>query len=98
MEEEVLLKMKAAMAAFFELPLEEKKKYAQAGNDFQGYGQAYVVSEEQKLDWCDMVFLITLPPEIRNLKYWPDTVTGFKYVFFLSAFYAYKKQPNSPRR
>ncbi|XWS07734.1 hypothetical protein CRYUN_Cryun41cG0015700 [Craigia yunnanensis] len=70
--------MKAAMAAFFELPPEEKKKYAQAGNDLQGYGQFYVVSEEQKLDWCDMVFLITLPPEIRNLKYWPDTIPGFK--------------------
>ncbi|KAK8611083.1 hypothetical protein V6N13_131147 [Hibiscus sabdariffa] len=76
--EEVLLKMKAAIAAFFGLPLEEKNKYAQAGNDFQGYGQQYVVSEEQKLDWCDMMFLITLPHEIRNLKYWPDTIPGFK--------------------
>ncbi|KAE8711068.1 hypothetical protein F3Y22_tig00110303pilonHSYRG00118 [Hibiscus syriacus] len=76
--EEVLLNMKAAIAAFFELPLEEKNKYAQAGNDFQGYGQAYVVSEEQKLDWCDMVFLITLPHEIRNLKYWPHAIPGFK--------------------
>ncbi|KAL4325931.1 hypothetical protein GQ457_11G009220 [Hibiscus cannabinus] len=76
--EEVLLKMKAAIAAFFGLPLEEKNKYAQAGNDFQGYGQQYVVSEEQKLDWCDMMFLITLPHEIRSLKYWPDTIPGFK--------------------
>ncbi|KAE8679468.1 hypothetical protein F3Y22_tig00111402pilonHSYRG01516 [Hibiscus syriacus] len=76
--EEVLLNMKAAIAAFFELPLEEKNKYAQAGNDFQGYGQSCVISEEQKLDWCDLVFLVTLPPEIRNLKYWPDTIPGFK--------------------
>ncbi|KAL4339358.1 hypothetical protein GQ457_08G010900 [Hibiscus cannabinus] len=78
MPEEVLLKMKAAIAAFFELPLEEKNKYAQDGNNFQGYGQAYVASEDQKLDWCDMVFLITLPHEIRNLKYWADTIPGFK--------------------
>ncbi|KAK8651373.1 hypothetical protein V6N13_140977 [Hibiscus sabdariffa] len=76
--EEVLLKMKAAIAAFFELPLEEKNKYVQAGNDFQGYGQGYVASEEQKLDWCDVLFLITLPHEIRNLKYWADTIPGFK--------------------
>ncbi|XWS74943.1 hypothetical protein CRYUN_Cryun01aG0041900 [Craigia yunnanensis] len=76
--EEVLLKMKAIMSAFFELAPEEKKQYAQAENDFQGYGQVYVVSEEQKVDWCDMVLLITLPPEIRNLKYWPDTIPGFK--------------------
>ncbi|OMO96778.1 Oxoglutarate/iron-dependent dioxygenase [Corchorus olitorius] len=76
--EEVIHKMKAAMTAFFELSLEEKMKYSQTGNDFQGYGQVYVVSEEQKLDWSDMVFLMTLPPEIRNLKYWPVTIPGFK--------------------
>ncbi|KAK8620922.1 hypothetical protein V6N13_067379 [Hibiscus sabdariffa] len=76
--EEVLLKMKAAIAEFFELPLEEKNKYVQAGNDFQGYGQGYVASEEQKLDWCDVLFLITLPHEIRNLKYWADTIPSFK--------------------
>ncbi|XP_039021767.1 protein SRG1-like [Hibiscus syriacus] len=76
--EELLINMKAAIAAFFELPLEEKNQYAQAGTDFQGYGQQYVVSEEQKLDWCDMMFLITLPPQIRNLKYWPHTIPGFK--------------------
>ncbi|XVF23936.1 hypothetical protein REPUB_Repub13aG0083000 [Reevesia pubescens] len=27
-----------------------------AANDIQGYGQMYVVSEQQKLDWCDMAF------------------------------------------
>ena len=59
-EEKVLHKMKAAVTDFFELPLEEKKKYAMAANDLQGYGQAYVVSEQQKLNWCDMIFLITL--------------------------------------
>ena len=96
--EEVLLKMKAAMAAFFELtPEEKKKKYAQAGNDFQGYGQVYVVSEDPKLDCCDMVLLITLPPEIRNLEYWPDTIPGFKYVFFLCAFCAYTKTTKFPQ-
>lgn len=72
--------MKAAVAAFFDLPLEEKKKHAMAENDVQGYGQAYVASEHQKLDWCDLSFLITQPPECRNLKYWPTTLPGFKYV------------------
>ena len=80
-EEELLHKIKRAEAAFFNLSLEEKKKYAMAENDIQGYGQAFVVSEEQKLDWCDMNFLITYPPEQKNLKYWPLTVLGFKYVY-----------------
>ncbi|MBA0697613.1 hypothetical protein Goari_021147 [Gossypium aridum] len=74
----ILQKMKAAMAAFFELPLMEKKKYAMGANDLEGYGQAYVVSEEQKLDWCDLVALKTLPLEQRNLNFWPLNLPGFK--------------------
>lgn len=76
--EEVLQKMKTAVAAFFELPLEEKKKYSMAENDLQGYGQGYVVSDQQKLDWGDLIFLLTLPNKYKKMKYWPVTVTGFK--------------------
>lgn len=76
----VLSKMKAAVAAFFDLPLEEKKKHSMAENDLQGYGQAYVVSEQQKLDWGDLFFLITCPLEDRNMKYLPTTYPGFRYV------------------
>lgn len=72
--------MKAAVAAFFELPLEEKLKYAMAANDLQGYGQTFVVSELQKLDWCDLIMLITHPPNLRKMTLWPVSVTGFKYV------------------
>ncbi|XWS74941.1 hypothetical protein CRYUN_Cryun01aG0041700 [Craigia yunnanensis] len=42
---EVLHKMKTAVAAFFELPLNEKKKYAMAANDLQGFGQAEAVDQ-----------------------------------------------------
>ncbi|XVF83720.1 hypothetical protein PTKIN_Ptkin16aG0514400 [Pterospermum kingtungense] len=76
-EEEVLHNMKAAVEAFFKLPIQEKKKYAMAGNDIQGFGQAFVISEQQKLDWCDMIFLITHPPEIRKFKHWPN-LPGFR--------------------
>ncbi|XWS65965.1 hypothetical protein CRYUN_Cryun05aG0159100 [Craigia yunnanensis] len=65
--------MMAAVAAFFELPLQEKKKYAKAANEIQGYGQNFVVSEQQKLDWSDMIYLITVPPENRNYKFWALT-------------------------
>ncbi|XP_059669208.1 protein SRG1-like [Cornus florida] len=76
--DKVLHKMKAAVTAFFDLPLVEKKKYAKAANDLQGYGQIYVVSDEQKLDWNDMILLMTLPTNCRNMKYWPTTIPGFK--------------------
>ena len=77
----MLTKMKAAVEAFFALPLVEKQKYAMAANDLQGYGQGYVVSDQQKLDWNDLMFLMTLPTKYRNFKYWPTTIPGFKYEF-----------------
>ncbi|KAG6384067.1 hypothetical protein SASPL_156137 [Salvia splendens] len=55
-----------------------QKRYAMAANDVEGYGQGYVVTEDQKLDWNDLLFLITLPDKARNVKYWPLTVPGFK--------------------
>ncbi|PON45822.1 Oxoglutarate/iron-dependent dioxygenase [Parasponia andersonii] len=76
--QEVLRDMKAAVAEFFSLSLDEKKKYSMPENDLQGYGQAYVVSKEQKLDWGDLIFLMTSPLEARNMKYWPNSVPGFK--------------------
>lgn len=79
-DEGVLQKMKASVAAFFELPLEEKKKYSMAENDLQGYGQRYVVSDQQKLDWADLIFLWTQPNRYKKMKYWPLVVPGFRYL------------------
>lgn len=56
---------------FFELPLEEKQKYKMAPGTIQGYGQAFVFSEDQKLDWCNMFALGVEPHFIRNPKLWP---------------------------
>ncbi|XP_047320992.1 protein SRG1-like [Impatiens glandulifera] len=75
---EVLCGMKEAVEAFFRLPLTEKKKYAMMVNDLQGYGQSYVVSGEQKLDWNDLIFLMVSPISTRNMKYWPTALQGFK--------------------
>ncbi|XP_059669683.1 protein SRG1-like [Cornus florida] len=76
--DKVLHKMKAAVTVFFDLLLIEKKKYAMATNCLQGYGQGYVVSDQQKLDWNDLIFLLTLPTKFRNMKHWPTTIAGFK--------------------
>ncbi|KAG8380738.1 hypothetical protein BUALT_Bualt06G0047300 [Buddleja alternifolia] len=76
--DDALKKMKAAEADFFDLPLSDKMKYAMASNDVEGYGQGYVVSEDQKLDWNDLLFLITSPSSSRNIKYWPLIIPGFK--------------------
>ncbi|MQM18543.1 hypothetical protein Taro_051535 [Colocasia esculenta] len=59
--EEVIEQMKAAMEGFFSQPLENKlASSAQAPDSLEGYGQAFVVSKEQKLDWGDMLFLFSV--------------------------------------
>eukprot|EP01018_Ginkgo_biloba_P006700 Gb_18198 [translate_table: standard] len=63
---------------FFELPLEEKQKYAV--RDMQGYGQIFVVSEEQKLDWGDLLGLIIAPPKHKNPCVWPADPTDFREI------------------
>ncbi|XVF60943.1 hypothetical protein PTKIN_Ptkin08bG0088800 [Pterospermum kingtungense] len=47
---EVIEKMKVHMQEFFKLPLQEKMACAQLPNNLEGYGQAIVVLEDQKLD------------------------------------------------
>eukprot|EP01018_Ginkgo_biloba_P006695 Gb_18191 [translate_table: standard] len=63
---------------FFELPLEEKQKYAV--RDMQGYGQVFVVSEEQKLDWGDLLGLMITPTKQKNLSVWPADPTDFRGI------------------
>ncbi|KAF3434297.1 hypothetical protein FNV43_RR25400 [Rhamnella rubrinervis] len=62
----LLEKTKTEVQNIFNLPLEEKKKYWQTPGDFEGFGQNFVVSEEQKLDWCDVFVLTTLPIHMRK--------------------------------
>ena len=66
--EEVIEKMKMDVQEFFKLPLEEKNAYAQPPNNIEGCGQAFVVSQDQKLDWGDMLFLLPLPASLRNMR------------------------------
>ncbi|GJS35765.1 SRG1-like protein, partial [Tanacetum coccineum] len=51
---------------FFDLPMEEKAKLWQQEDNHEGFGQLFVVSEEQKLDWSDMFYITTLPHDLRK--------------------------------
>ncbi|PIA25567.1 hypothetical protein AQUCO_11100022v1 [Aquilegia coerulea] len=59
-------KIKSEIQEFFNLSYEEKKKLWQQPGDHQGFGQLFVVSEEQKLDWSDMFYITTLPTILRD--------------------------------
>ncbi|XP_077229917.1 protein SRG1-like isoform X1 [Tasmannia lanceolata] len=69
---------KSEIQDFFKLPLEEKKNFSQQPNDLQGYGQAFVVSEEQKLNWGDMFYLVTLPFHRRNSLLFENLSPSFR--------------------
>ncbi|EOA34111.1 hypothetical protein CARUB_v10021617mg [Capsella rubella] len=61
-----LEKLETEVQDFFNLPMEEKKKFWQTSGEFEGFGQVNIVSEDQKLDWGDMFILTTEP--IRSRK------------------------------
>jgi isopenicillin N synthase-like dioxygenase len=63
---------------FFQIPLEEKQKYAVKPGDLEGYGQTFVASEEQKLDLGDLLGLLSSPSDYKDLNAWPVQPTDFR--------------------
>ncbi|CAA7060227.1 unnamed protein product [Microthlaspi erraticum] len=64
-------KFKSEIQDLFNLPMEEKQKLWQHPGDIEGFGQAFVLSEEQKLDWADMFHLTVQPPPLRKPHVFP---------------------------
>ncbi|KAI3849243.1 hypothetical protein MKX03_001642 [Papaver bracteatum] len=64
-------KLKTDIEGFFKLPMDEKKKFWQEEGDIEGFGQAFVHSEDQKLDWADMFYMLTLPRHMRKPRLFP---------------------------
>ncbi|KAK2437837.1 protein SRG1 [Trifolium repens] len=58
--------MKTDTKTLFELSKEEKNKLWQREGEIEGFGQAFILSEKQKLEWADTFFLNTLPSHLRN--------------------------------
>ncbi|KAJ7968829.1 Oxoglutarate-dependent dioxygenase 2 [Quillaja saponaria] len=62
----LLEKLKEETEEFFQLPLKEKVKYKMEG-DFEGYGNV-VLSDNQKRDWGDRMYMSTLEIYIEELQ------------------------------
>ncbi|KAM0887833.1 hypothetical protein ACQ4PT_028739 [Festuca glaucescens] len=73
----LLDEMEKVAREFFALPLEEKQRYPMAPGGIQGYGHAFVFSDDQKLDWCNMLALGVSPASIRQPALWPTTPATF---------------------
>ncbi|CAJ2659496.1 unnamed protein product [Trifolium pratense] len=65
-------KVKLETQDFFNLPMSEKKKFWQTPQHMEGFGQAFVMSDEQKLDWADIFFMSTLPKDSRMPHLFPQ--------------------------
>uniref|UniRef100_A0A0A9BQN4 Fe2OG dioxygenase domain-containing protein n=1 Tax=Arundo donax TaxID=35708 RepID=A0A0A9BQN4_ARUDO len=76
--EEVILNVKRDITEFFKLPLEAKEAYAQVPGGIEGYGQAFVFSDTQKLDWADMFYLMVRPTESRDMRFWSTQPPSFR--------------------
>ncbi|XP_010057199.2 protein SRG1 [Eucalyptus grandis] len=76
----LLEEVKLGIQEFFKLPMEEKRKFWQQEGDLQGFGQAFVVSEEQKLDWGDMFYVVSLPRHLRKPHLFPMLPSPFRDV------------------
>ncbi|XVF65589.1 hypothetical protein PTKIN_Ptkin09bG0260700 [Pterospermum kingtungense] len=75
---ESVKKMRKRTQEFFELPLQEKKRLAQQPGSQEGYGQVFVISEDQKLDWNDMLIFRILPTQRRHATLWPQIFPSFR--------------------
>ena len=59
----------------------EKKNLWQRPGEIEGFGQAFVVSEEQKLDWGDMFFITMQPVHLRKPYLFPKLAPLFRFAF-----------------
>ncbi|KAJ6776161.1 3-DIOXYGENASE putative-RELATED [Salix koriyanagi] len=74
----LLERVKTDVQDFFNLPMETKKNFWQYPGEVEGFGQAFVVSEEQKLDWADLFFLVTQPVLARKPHLFPKLPLPFR--------------------
>ncbi|KOM42687.1 hypothetical protein LR48_Vigan05g029100 [Vigna angularis] len=71
-------KVKLEIKNFFDLPMSEKKRFWQSREHMEGFGQAFVVSEDQKLDWADLFFMTVLPKQLRMPHLFPQLPLSFR--------------------
>lgn len=79
-------KMKLEVENLFNLPYTEKKNLWQEPNNHQGFGQLFVVSEEQKLDWSDMFYITTLPHHLRKSSLFQKLPPTLRYPKHMQKF------------
>lgn len=76
---DLMERVKKAGEEFFNLPVEEKEKYAndQATGKIQGYGSKLANNASGQLEWEDYFFHLVYPEDKRDLSLWPKIPSDY---------------------
>ncbi|XP_077221668.1 leucoanthocyanidin dioxygenase-like [Tasmannia lanceolata] len=79
---DLIERIRIAGKAFFDLPIEEKERYAndQASGKIQGYGSKLANNASGQLEWEDYFFHLIFPEDKRDLSIWPKYPTEYTEV------------------
>lgn len=79
---ELIQRLQSVGREFFELPLEEKKKYAKppGAEGVDGYGGKLQKDLEGKKGWVDHLFHKIWPPSLINYQFWPKNPPSYRYI------------------
>ncbi|KAJ4951997.1 hypothetical protein NE237_028829 [Protea cynaroides] len=77
--DDIINRVRAAGKTFFDLPVEEKEKYAndQASGKIAGYGSKLANNASGQLEWEDYFFHLIFPEDKRDMSIWPKTPTDY---------------------
>ncbi|KAG6791787.1 hypothetical protein POTOM_000920 [Populus tomentosa] len=80
--DDLIDRVRKAGQAFFDLPIEEKEKYAndQASGNVQGYGSKLANNASGQLEWEDYFFHLIFPEDKRDISIWPKTPSDYTKV------------------
>ncbi|KAI3870384.1 hypothetical protein MKW92_047828 [Papaver armeniacum] len=70
--------VKSEIERFFELPRDDKTQYGQKQGEGEGFGQHFVQSDDQRLDWADMFFMVTRPLHLRKPYLFPKLPSSLR--------------------
>ncbi|GJM88209.1 hypothetical protein PR202_ga04243 [Eleusine coracana subsp. coracana] len=77
---DVVKHIRGAWRDFFDLPMEEKKAFANSPVTYEGYGSRLGVEKGAILDWSDYYFLNLVPNDAKNLEKWPKVPCNLREV------------------
>ncbi|RVW16252.1 Leucoanthocyanidin dioxygenase [Vitis vinifera] len=77
--DDLINRVKVAGETFFNLPMEEKEKYAndQASGKIAGYGSKLANNASGQLEWEDYFFHLIFPEDKRDMTIWPKTPSDY---------------------